>query len=135
VAGLLIVGFVGAVIMAYVADRIIKARAQARRLRAMTERLDAAAVRAEEQQEHRQAAAEASAALTSFMPAIKQPPLTVPDGQRRGASRPKAGCERVGQPERGSARPARPARSARSARRAARSGEHPVRPADRATRR
>ena len=131
-AGLLIVGFVGAVITAYVADRIIKARVQARRLRAMTERLDAAAVRAEEQQEHRQAAAEASAALTSFMPAIKQPPLTVPDGQRRGASRPKAGCERVGQPERGSVRPARPARSAR---RAARSGEHPVRPADRATRR
>jgi hypothetical protein len=91
VAGLLIVGFVGAVLVLYAADRVLKARAQTRRLRAMSNRLDAATARADEQQEHRQVAAQASAALTSFMPAIKQPPLTVPDAAHRGAARPRTG--------------------------------------------
>jgi hypothetical protein len=106
VAGLLIVGFVGAVLVLYAADRVLKARAQTRRLRAMSSRLDAATARADEQQEHRQVAAQASAALTSFMPAIKQPPLTVPDAAHRGAKRPRTG---------------------RPGRRSARTGEHPVR--------
>jgi hypothetical protein len=44
----------------------------------MSDRLAAATARAEEQQEQRQAADQASAALTSVMPAINRPPLTVP---------------------------------------------------------
>jgi hypothetical protein len=70
---------VGAVLAAYVVDRGLKTRVRARRLRGMSERLDSAAMRAEEQQEKRQAVAQASSALTSFMPAINQPPLAVPD--------------------------------------------------------
>jgi hypothetical protein len=109
VAGLLIIGFVGAVLMLYAADRVLKARAQTRRLRRMDERLTAATVRADEQQEQTQAADQASAELTSFMPAIKQPPLTVPGGVAHGTARPRTGRER--------------------------SGEHPARPADRSSRR
>ena len=66
--GLLIVGFVGAMLVLYAADRVVKARAQARRLRRMSDRLAAAVARGEEQQE---AAAHASAALTSVLPAIR----------------------------------------------------------------
>jgi hypothetical protein len=40
----------------------------------MSERLDAATVRADKQQEHRQVAAQASRALTSVLPAITRPP-------------------------------------------------------------
>ena len=56
----------------------MKARAQVRRLRTMTDRLTAATARADEEQEQRQAADQASAALTSVMPAIKRPPLSAP---------------------------------------------------------
>ena len=68
----------------YALDRLLKARSHARRRRVMSERLAAAAVRAEEQHEHRQAVARASAELTSVMPAIERPPLTRPEpsGQR-----------------------------------------------------
>jgi hypothetical protein len=79
VVTLLIVGVVVAVPALYAADRLIKARAQARRMRAMSERLAAATERAEKQHERRQEVAEASAALTSVMPAINRPPLTLPD--------------------------------------------------------
>jgi hypothetical protein len=79
VVDLLIVAVVVAVPVLYAADRIIKARAQARRVRTMSERLAAATTRADEQQERRQEAAEFSAALTSVMPAIKRPPLSLPD--------------------------------------------------------
>jgi hypothetical protein len=79
VVDLLVVVVVGAVPVLYAADRIIKARAQARRLRTMSERLTAATVRAEEQQEKRQEVANFSAALTSVMPAIKRPPLSLPN--------------------------------------------------------
>lgn len=129
VAGLVVIGFVGVLFVLYAADRLLKARAQTRRLRAMSTRLDAASARAEEQQEHRQEAAQASAALTSFMPAIKQPPLTVPDGKRRGAARLKPGRERKGAKgaqDHGSA--------ARPGRRSGRTGEHPIRPTDPAPR-
>jgi hypothetical protein len=78
VTGLLIVGFVIVALGLYGVDRAVKARAQVRRLRTMTDRLDAAATRAERQEEKRQAVAEASAALTSVMPAIERPPLTLP---------------------------------------------------------
>jgi hypothetical protein len=74
VIGLLIAGFLGAMVVLYAADRILKARVQARRVRRMTERLDAATARAERQQRQRQTAARASVAETSVLPAIKRPP-------------------------------------------------------------
>jgi hypothetical protein len=100
VVGLLLAGFVGTALALYAADRILKARSQARRMRAMRDRLAAATVRAEEQQAQRQAAAEASAALTSVMPAIERPPLTLPSMPPRGSARPRANCERAGRPGR-----------------------------------
>jgi hypothetical protein len=60
------------------ADRIIKAQARARRLRTMSERLTAATARADKQHERQQEVTEASAELTSLMPAINRP-LTLPD--------------------------------------------------------
>jgi Flp pilus assembly protein TadB len=78
VVGLLIVGLVSAALVLYGVDRAVKARARVRRRRAMSDRLAAATARAEDQQEQRQAADQASAALTSVMPAINRPPLTVP---------------------------------------------------------
>jgi hypothetical protein len=87
VVGLLIAGSVGAVLAAYVADRVLKARTQARRLRRMRDRLAAASRRAEEQQARREAAAQASAALTSVMPAIERPPLTLPGLPPRASAR------------------------------------------------
>jgi hypothetical protein len=69
-AGLVILGVIAAVVLLYAADRVVQARVRARRLRSMSERLAAAAVRAEEQQAKRQAADAASADLTSVMPAI-----------------------------------------------------------------
>ena len=77
-SALLIVGVVIAVPVLYAADRVIKARSQARRKAAMSERLAVAAARGEKQHERRQQAAKASAALTSVMPAINRPPLTLP---------------------------------------------------------
>jgi hypothetical protein len=64
------------VIAAYAADRLIKARTQTRRLRRMNERLNAAAVKTERQQAQRQASAAAGAAMTSVIPAIKNPSVT-----------------------------------------------------------
>lgn len=74
--GLLVLGVLAAVFLLYAADRVVKAFLRARRLRQMSERLAAATVRADKQQAKREAAAEASAALTSVMPAINHP-LTV----------------------------------------------------------
>ena len=81
--GLVVLGVLAAVFLLYAADRVVKALIRARRLRRMSERLAAAAVRAEEQQAKREAAAEASAALTSVMPAINHP-LTLPARANRG---------------------------------------------------
>ena len=127
-AGLLIVGFVIVALALYGVDRAIKARAQVRRLRTMTDRLDAATVRADKQQQKRQAAERAGAALTSVMPAIERPPLTLPGtpsheaatgagaspdaapgaAAPHGESRNKAGREHTGPQERRSAHPGRP---------------------------
>ena len=76
---LLLVGLAVAAGALYALDRLIKAWSYARRRRAMSERLAAAATRAEEQHEQRQAVARASAELTSVMPAIERPPLTRPE--------------------------------------------------------
>jgi hypothetical protein len=128
---LLVVVVVAAVPVLYAADRVIKARAHARRLRNMTDRLAAATARTDEQQEKQQAVVRASAELTSVMPAIKRPPLTLPDepspdepspaAAPHTAARPRTGRGRSG-PDHGPAHP----------RRSAPSGEHPVRPANRA---
>jgi hypothetical protein len=126
VAGLLIVVFVGAVLVLYAADRVLKARKQTRRLRRMNDRLAAATARADERQEQSQAADQASAELTSFMPAIKQPPLIVPGGAAHGTARPRTVRDRIGLRDHGPSHPGR---------RPSRSGERPARPADRSGRR
>ena len=77
--GWLVFGILAALFLCYAADRVLQARVRARRLRRMTERLAAATARAEEQQVARAAEAEASAALTSVLPAIKRPTLTLPE--------------------------------------------------------
>lgn len=84
--GLLVLGVV-AVFLLYAADRLIKARAQTRRLRVMSKRLAAAAARAERQQAKREAVAAASAELTSVLPAINHPVLT-PAKEQNGGEQP-----------------------------------------------
>lgn len=81
---LLIAGFAGVIVAGWAADLVLRARARARRLRVMSERLAAATARAEEQHQRRQAAAHASRELTSVIPAIKRPPLSVPGIPPRG---------------------------------------------------
>jgi hypothetical protein len=85
--GLLALG-IGVVFLLYLADRLVKARARARRLRNMSERLAAATARAEKQLAERQAVAQASAELTSVVPAINHPALaqaTGDDAEERAA--------------------------------------------------
>jgi len=69
-ADLVILGVIAAIVLLYAVDRAVQARIRARRLRSMSQRLAAVAVRAEEQQARREAADAASAELTSVMPAI-----------------------------------------------------------------
>jgi hypothetical protein len=103
VVGLFIAGSVGAVLVIYAADRILKARAQVRRLSRMSDRLAAATAKAEEQHEQRQATERASAALTTYIPAIKRPPVTRPGAPAPRTPRQKAGRERPGAQDRESA--------------------------------
>jgi hypothetical protein len=88
VVALLIAGFAGAIVAGWAADLVLRARTRARRRRVMGERLAAATARAVEQHQRRQAAAHASRQLTSVIPAIKRPPLTMPGGRPRGAKSP-----------------------------------------------
>jgi len=55
-ADLVILGVIAAIVLLYAADRAVQSRVRARRLRSMSERLAAAAVRAEEQQAKRRVA-------------------------------------------------------------------------------
>jgi hypothetical protein len=87
--GLLVLGILAAVFLCYAIDRVVKARVKARRLRRMSERLAAATARADQQQAARAAAAEASAALTSVLPAIKRPPLSLPEPVTRDGAPPE----------------------------------------------
>lgn len=87
--GLLVLGVIVACLL-YAADRIVKARVQARRLRAMSERLAAATARAEEQHEERQTEAAASAALTSYLPAINRPARVLARQAAPGRGEPRA---------------------------------------------
>jgi hypothetical protein len=92
----------GAMLALYAIDRGVKARHRALRRREMSGRLAAAALRAEEQQARREAAAQASKALTSVIPAIKRPSLSSPGRQGRAA-----GPDRPGQGGHGSTGPGR----------------------------
>jgi hypothetical protein len=87
-AELLILVVVAGLVLLYAADRARKLRTRARRMGAMNDRLDAAAAKVDEQQERKQARVRASAELTSVLPAIKRPPLTLP-----GVPGPAAGPE------------------------------------------
>jgi len=77
-AELLIVVVVVVVVLGYAADRARKLRARARQMSGMNDRLDLAAAKVDEEQQRRRARTMASAELTSVMPAIKRPPLTIP---------------------------------------------------------
>ncbi|HZC62675.1 MAG TPA: hypothetical protein VE464_13660, partial [Streptosporangiaceae bacterium] len=77
-AELLILVVIAGVVLLYAADRARKLRARARQMSAMNERLDVAAAKVDKQQERKQARVRASAELTSVLPAIKRPPLTLP---------------------------------------------------------
>jgi Flp pilus assembly protein TadB len=90
-----LIGIICVALALYAADRLVKARARARRRRSMSDRLDAATVRVEEQIEQRQAAEQAGQALTSFMPAIQRPPSELPAISPRGAARPRTAKERA----------------------------------------
>ncbi|MGI8447279.1 MAG: hypothetical protein ACR2MP_08895 [Streptosporangiaceae bacterium] len=77
-AELLIVVVVVVVLLGYAADRARKLRVRARQMSGMNNRLDAAAAKVDKEQQQRRARVMASAELTSVMPAIKRPPLTIP---------------------------------------------------------
>jgi hypothetical protein len=127
-----LIGIICVILALYGADRLVKARARTRRLRSMSDRLDAATVRVEEQMERRQAAEQAGQALTSFMPAIQRPPSDLPDLAPHAPARPRTARERAAQ--RDAARhdaAKRDHESEHGARRAPRSGEHKARGADR----
>jgi hypothetical protein len=126
---LLIAAMVAAMILLYATDRILKALARVRRYRVMSERLDAVAARSEVQQEQRKTAAAASTALTSVMPAINRPPLTLP-GLTKPPQRGTPSC-----PAHGGDRPAHGDRQAHGGDRQAHGGEATARPRSRAAER
>jgi hypothetical protein len=77
-AELFIVVVAVVVVLLYAADRARKLRVRARQMAGMNERLDAAAAKIDKEQQRKRARVRASAELTSVMPAIKRPPLTLP---------------------------------------------------------
>ena len=83
--------FVVIVFAIYAGDRVYKVRAQARKRQKMHGRLAAVVVRAEKQHQKRRAAEHASAELTSVIPAIKPPPLSLPDMDASTPRRPTGG--------------------------------------------
>src|ERR1035438_4966757 len=100
---LLVLGIVAAAALLLLgADRVIKARSRARHLQAMSERLSAATARVDRQQEKRHAEEKKGAALTSVMPAIKRPPLSLPGVEVPDpAPRSRSSREHPAQPDRG----------------------------------
>jgi hypothetical protein len=99
-AELLILVVIAAVVLLYAVDRARKLRARARQMSGMNERLDVAAAKVDEQRERKQARVRASAELTSVMPAIKRPPLTLPGvpGPAAGPAEEPAAPEPAGGP-------------------------------------
>jgi hypothetical protein len=125
--GLLLVGVVAVVIALYLAERFLKARAQARRRQEMDDRLTAATARVDEQQARKRAKEKASAELTNVMPAINRPPLSLPGMEAGGPARSKPSCERPGTGEHKTGRPARRGRTGDHSV----SGDHGVRASER----
>jgi hypothetical protein len=109
-AALLIVGVVVVVVLVllYAVDRLRQARSRARLLHAMNDRLTVAAAQIDQEQERRHRVARASAELTSVMPAIGRPPLTLPGaaGHEPGLAGEQAAA--TGQPAAEKAGPAEP---------------------------
>jgi hypothetical protein len=124
-AHLLVLGIVAAAALLLLgADRVIKARSRARHLQAMSERLSAATARVDRQQEKRHAEEKKGAALTSVMPAIKRPPLSLPGVEVPDpAPRSRSSREHPAQPDRGPGRPAR--HSPRAGERVGGTGDRP----------
>jgi hypothetical protein len=107
---LLLIGIVGVIVALYGTDRLVKARGRARRRRAE----------------------QASAELTSFMPAIQRPPSGLPGVPPRSPARPQSAGERAAQREAARHDAAKHDHEAgHGPRRAPRSGEHKARGADR----
>ena len=77
-AELLVVVVVVVFLLGYAADRARKLRVRARQMSGMNDRLDVAAAKVDKEQQQRRARVVASGELTSVMPAIKRPPLTIP---------------------------------------------------------
>ncbi len=77
-AELLVVAVVVVFLLGYAADRARKLRVRARQMSGMNDRLDVAAAKVDKEQQQRRARVVASGELTSVMPAIKRPPLTIP---------------------------------------------------------
>ena len=141
-AELLIVVVVVAAVLLYAADRARKLRARARQMSGMNDRLAVAAAKIDEEQQRKRAKVRASAELTSVLPAIKRPPLTIPgmgghepgdeDAAPSGGGSPgrrRSPCCRKGSSRGGSSRPSSsregPSRRARPSRpRTLRRGGH-----------
>jgi len=138
-AGLLLIGVLVLVIALYLAERFLKARAQARRLQDMNHRLGAVTARVDEQQAQKRARAQAREALTNVMPAINRPPLSLPGVP----ARPKPSCERPSPADHGTGGRNTGGRNtggkstggrstgSRPARRGGRTSDHPVRASER----
>ncbi|HEY2553468.1 MAG TPA: hypothetical protein VGI64_23125 [Streptosporangiaceae bacterium] len=90
--------FIGIVLAILAGDRAWKARAHARKREKMHGRLLAAVAKAEKQHQRHKASERASAALTSVIPAIAPPPLSLPDMEASASRRPTGG-EPADQPE------------------------------------
>lgn len=96
-AELLIVIVAVVVLLLYAADRARKLRVRARQMSAMNDRLDVAAAKVDAQQQKKRAVVRASAELTSVLPAIKRPPLTIP-GMAGHGDHPEEGVPEEGVP-------------------------------------
>ena len=127
-AVLLLVGVVLVLVLLYGADRFRQARSRARLLHAMNDRLTVAAAQIDQEQERRHRVARASAELTSVLPAIRRPPLTLPGVP--GQEPDPAGEAATGQRAAGKAGPAEPAVKAGPAEPAGKAG--PAEPAGKA---
>jgi hypothetical protein len=138
-AGLLLIGVLVLLIALYLAERLLKARAKARRLQDMNDRLGAVAARVDKQQAQKRERAQAREALTNVMPAINRPPLSLPGVPAQA----KPSCERASSADRGTGGRNTGSRSTggkstgghstggRPARRGGRTGDHPVRASER----
>lgn len=125
---LIVVGIVALVCVLVAAERVIKLRQQARQRRDMAYRLSTAAARAVVAERKREAAAAASAQLTSVMPAINHPKATF-DGVVKQSRRPPAAHQHNTGPHQHNAGPQRQAGGLqrRSDRRVSPpEGEHPA---------